>query len=703
MTNKNVQQRQLAEYMEKANRDAAKLDQLWAGLDDDVEFVEKEYSSRYDVPCPDPLDKSKYNPYGYVDIVTFITHPHFLNLNPYPWQTLALKLFYRNTEGNTDIDVNCADKNEEKDCSKCVWKYVIDNEVDCANKINNGESYNNLLDPTNSRCLACKRCPLNVRSTRIKHEVEKASSKTTEKILSDILDDDHEDLFQSEMDLIEAIPDEAVRQQIKNKLENRFQELVLIMGRRSGKSFMTVVIALYETYKLLKMGHCQKKLGLPDFQEIHILNVAKNEGMAKDSIFTPMKSNAVASPFFQKYIGVDNALEMKFLTEKDLEENERRSKKGLAPLDGTLILQCGSSSAKGLVGKTCWCIIIDELAALAGDNPDSGQDKQLYTELKPSITTFGKDGKIICLSNPKGPFGQLFNLYTTRLDDPVTLVLKLPTWLINANVSKDWLEGERKKDPVEFNMQYGAEFGTNSADPFLSPEDVEAAFINSAQTSRAEARTGVHDYYCHVDPANKSDYYAIAVCHAEKTGEKDSYGKEIKKFIVDHIQFWAPIQMKQPVQVGDVETYLIDLHQKFQFKQISFDQWHSQDTISKLQSAGLPAVLRVFNKEYKDKIYINLLEAFRNKRIEFYKLSSGKAKNKRGELIDIYEIPEAKDQFTFLQKKWKNGRQVIEALTGYKDDICDAVAACIHECSMEHTIVKSLPKARLSYTGRSLR
>jgi len=130
MSNKNVQQRQLAEYLEKANRDASKLDQLWAGLDDDIEFVEKEYSSRYEVPCPEPIDKSKYNPYGYVDIVTFITHPHFLSLNPYPWQTLALKLFYRNTEGNTDIDVNCADKNEEKDCSKCVWKYVVDNELD---------------------------------------------------------------------------------------------------------------------------------------------------------------------------------------------------------------------------------------------------------------------------------------------------------------------------------------------------------------------------------------------------------------------------------------------------------------------------------------------------------------------------------------------------------------------------------------------
>jgi len=702
VTNKNVQQRQMAEYLEKASRDAAKIDQMWAGLDN-VEVVEKEYQSRYEVPCPDPIDQSKYNPNGYVDIFTFITHPHFLNLNPYPWQTLALKLFYRGTEGNTRTELNCADKTEEKDCGKCVWKYVLDNESECAEKAIEGESYNSLLSPLNSRCLACKRCPLNVRETRINHEIEKASSEAAERNLRNILDDDHEDLFQSEMDLIEGVPDEFVRQQIKNKLKNRFQELVLIMGRRGGKSFMTVTIALYETYKLLKMGHCQKKLNLPDFQEIHILNVAKNEGMAKDSIFTPMKNYAVSSPFFQKYIGVDNALEMKFLTEKDLEENERRKKKGLTALDGTIILKCGSSSAQGLVGKTCWCIIIDELAALAGDNPDSGQDKQLYAELKPSLTTFGENGKIICLSNPKGPFGQLFFLYNTRLDDPTTLILKLPTWLINANVSKEWLESERKKDPIEFNMQYGAEFGTNSADPFFTPEDVEAAFTNSSRTSRAEAREGTHDYYCHVDPANRSDYYAISVCHAEKTGDADAFGKEIKKYIVDHIQFWSPSQMKQPVPVAEVEEYLINLHMRFKFKQISFDQWHSQETIEKLQAAGLPAVLKVFNKEYKDKIYIHLLECLRNKRIEFYKLSSGRTRNKRGEMVEIFEIPEAKDQFTFLQKKWKNGRQVIEALTGYKDDICDSVAACVFECSTEQSVVKKLPKSRLTYTGSAFR
>ena len=57
----------------------------------------------------------------------------------------------------------------------------------------------------------------------------------------------------------------------------------------------------------------------------------------------------------------------------------------------------------------------------------------------------------------------------------------------------------------------------------------------------------------------------------------------------------------------------------------------------------------------------------------------------------------------FLQKKWRNGRQQIEALTGYKDDICDAVAAAVYEADADMIAYKSLPRARIAYTGRGFR
>jgi hypothetical protein len=1071
--NKAQQQRQLAEQMEKASRDAAKLDILWRKLDSELEEEDLVYANRYEVPPPDPKDNSKYNPNKLVDIETFISHPYYLNFRPYPWQILALKLYYLNTEGNTNLELNNALKEEETGCDKCVWKKVLDNETLCTKQIEKEEPYQTFLDPLNSRCLACSRCPLKVRETRIKHEIQITGDKQVEKELEEILENEPEDLFQSEMDMIEEIPDETVREQIKRKIHNnvKFQELVLIVGRRGTKmldintpilttngwstmgdvkvgdyvfapdgnptrvvakseinyteqayemhfsngdiitagenhqwetltkaerkknsrgkysksptpqifttkeiansltygsprymlkknsqternekpscefnhaiqitkplkwpdkklqihpyllgvwlgdgskttsvitgldleifnyiekncnhnikhsivnnkshwvqekkethktfvnllkenflynnkhipreylessieqrlellrglndsdgcaikhnhtvrfvntnknlidnyyelvcglgfkatikekdaklngkfiskcwliaysvpfgvkvfnlsrkqdiidnrikkektdknkifitkclpvenkgcqcievdhpshmylcgrslipthnSFLAVAIALYELYKLLSLPNPQKQLRLPNFQEIHILNVAKNEDQAKDSIYTPMKNSASTSPFFQRYLDEPNELEMRFYTEFDLSENERRAKKGMAPINGTIIAKCGSSSAGGLVGKTCFIIILDELAAMAGDKPDSGVDKKLYDELVPSLATFGKDGKIICLSNPKGPFGQLYYLYENRIEEPTALVIKLPTQMSNANINKKWLAEQKRKDPIEYNMQFGAEFGNNSQNPYFSQEDVADAFANYVSLTRIEQREQNIEYYCHVDPAKTSDYYALAVVHAVKTGERDINNVPIKRFVVDHLQFWAPRQLQQAVPLEEVEEYVKDLHQKFKFKQISFDQWHSSEIVSRLLSQGYPAVIKQFNKDYKDKIYVHLLDIFRTKRINFYKLSSGKIKDKNGKIKDINEIPEAKDQFMFLQKKWSStGRQVIGALPGYHDDLCDAVAAAVFECDTEQMAINYLPKSRVVYTGRVFR
>lgn len=702
-SNKSQQKRIEADQREAMLRDAAKLEQLWRTIDNGENINDEEFlltANRYEVPAPAIKDQSKYNPNKFVDIETFITHPYYLGLKPYPWQILLLKLFYMGSEGNFCLKLNESKKEDTKGCEQCVWHSVFKSEVRCSKYDGDGIKPIPLIDPINSRCLTCSRCPKTIRETRLKQASIEASSKELEDMIKLLLEElEPVDKFQSEYDLIDEIPDDAIKTQILNKIGNKFQELVLIIGRRGTKSFLTYVMALYESYKLLALGHPQRKLGLPDTQEIHILNVAKNQMQAKDAIFTPMKNLALASPFFQGRIGVDNTLELKLLTNFDIDENERRKTKGLNPLPGSLILSCGSSSAKGLVGKTCWAIVLDELAAMAGDNPDVALDKQLYNELKPSLTTFGKDGKIICLSNPKGPFGHLYHLYNTRLDDPMTLVVKLPTWLSNANIDKNWLEAQKKQDPVEFAMQYGAEFGSNSQDPFLSPEDVNFAFDSSVRVTRAEEREPHHEYYCHVDPSNRSDYYALAVVHAVKTGDRMPTGVFKKKIFVDHIHYWAPLQLKQPVPVDEIEQYILDLHSKFRFKQVSFDQWHSSETIERLKKFGVPAVLKTFTHEYQDKIYMTILEAFREKNIQFYKNSCGYAVNKSGLSTPLYEIREAREQFTFLQKKWKNNKYKIEALTGYHDDICDAVAAAAHECTVDAAVAYSLPKSRIAQTG----
>ncbi len=70
--------------------------------------------------------------------------------------------------------------------------------------------------------------------------------------------------------------------------------------------------------------------------------------------------------------------------------------------------------------------------------------------------------------------------------------------------------------------------------------------------------------------------------------------------------------------------------------------------------------------------------------------------------MPLDEIKEAKIQFLFLQKKWKGNRFIIESLKGYKDDICDAIAAVSYEAFFSK-IADVLPRSRLINTGARIR
>jgi phage terminase large subunit-like protein len=490
--------------------------------------------------------------------------------------------------------------------------------------------------------------------------------------------------------------------QVQEKCTKRykFEELVLVLGRRSGKSFLVSAMALYELYRLISMGHPQARYGLMEFDEVVILNVARNEEQAKKAIFSKIKQTVLASPFFAPYIGKDTELEMRFYTEHDREENVRRKEQNINLFAGSLVLRCGSSNASGLVGLTCWTIIMDEVAAMAGDNPESGVDYALYDDLKPSLATFGKDGKMMLLSNPKGPLGLLYDLHENRQEDPTTLVMRLPTWLTNPNIDKEWLDGQKKKDPQEFQMQYGAEFGASSSDPMFNVEDVDRMFSSMSMVKRKEQAEGHFEYFCHLDPARTSDYYALVIAHTENMyGQIGPDFQPLKRVVIDHIHFWNPRTKNQPVKEKDVEDYVIELHRKFKFKQVSIDQWNSQSSLITLQSRRIPIVERQFNKEYKEKIYTELSQLVRDDRIDIYDLSGGEYRDLDHKLISLNEVQEAKIQFLFLQKKWKGKRYYIEALSGYKDDICDAVAAVAYECLTSKIMIR-LPRSKMVNLNR---
>ena len=58
------------------------------------------------------------------------------------------------------------------------------------------------------------------------------------------------------------------------------REMILSIGRRSGKTTISACIAAYETYKLIRLGDPQKFYGLPASNNIQIISVATDKDQA---------------------------------------------------------------------------------------------------------------------------------------------------------------------------------------------------------------------------------------------------------------------------------------------------------------------------------------------------------------------------------------------------------------------------------------
>ena len=119
--------------------------------------------------------------------------------------------------------------------------------------------------------MQCKRLGNDVREERYKFAKDEATNPDAERQVEILEARPIIDAFQSEYDLLYSEEfDPKLRMQVQDKCTKRYKldELVLVLGRRSGKSFLVSAIALYELYRLLSMGHPQSRYGLMEFDQI---------------------------------------------------------------------------------------------------------------------------------------------------------------------------------------------------------------------------------------------------------------------------------------------------------------------------------------------------------------------------------------------------------------------------------------------------
>lgn len=266
-------------------------------------------------------------------------------------------------------------------------------------------------------------------------------------------------------------------------------ELLLVLGRRSGKSALAAIFAAYEMYKLLSRGHPQAYYGMPSGSEIRLFCIANDKDQAS-IVYSDMQGHVEAVEYFKSAIANSTQTYMRFRTEND--------RKKFGP-DGksTVVSSFKSSIAKGLRGRGVICAILDEIAFFVDNGKSSAE--QIYRAMSPSLAQFSpknpknrlqaigpSDGRMILISSPDAREGFFYQLYQSiKSNAPGTsdmLMIQAPTWEVNPTLDPGYYEKEYFKNPKAFNTEHGAEFSdrvrgwiedardlTDCIDPKLQP------------------------------------------------------------------------------------------------------------------------------------------------------------------------------------------------------------------------------------------
>ena len=433
-------------------------------------------------------------------------------------------------------------------------------------------------------------------------------------------------------------------------------EMVLVDGRRAGKSALMSFIAPYEMYSLICKYDPQEYYHFIDRLPIHVLHVAAAGEQASD-MFTFTKNRLRACRFFDPYFDWTkyNEAEMRLFTPCDLDENRKilaenaripRGQPKKVLLEGSLTIESVTTRAASSRGKAIKLLIFSEFAHL--DRPefesafiaDSLAEETQQTDyamkkaLTPSVRDFGDEGRILYESSPSERGGEFYAVYCAtggvEQEHPENArrpkhmaLMQLSTWQCDPKMSRESLEDEFASDPVGKNMEYGAHFG-NPSGAFIS----EPVIQSMPQANVPMCRVCNHldqRFVISVDPGGQAkkkvaDSYVVSWGH---------YQIGMETLWLDGMQGWH--QKVIPAGNGEFQKILVDSDEVLAFivqltndigrqyiLEVVYDQWNSATAVSSLQKLGLPGLETFFTNPYKAEMYGNFLGLANTGKIKSY-------------------------------------------------------------------------------------
>ncbi len=410
-------------------------------------------------------------------------------------------------------------------------------------------------------------------------------------------------------------------------------EIILQLGKGSGKDFVSTVACAYIVYKLLCLKDPARYYGKPSGDAIDIINVAINAQQAKNVFFKGFKTKIEKSPWFAgKYNAKADSIEFDKSITVYSGHSERESHEGLNLLLAVLDEISGFASEVGTgneQGKTAENIYKAFRGSVDSRFPDLGKVVLLsfpryqgdfiskrYEDVIAEKETIEK--KHIFIMNEDLPHNDPNNQFEIAWEEdtilsykvPKVLALKKTTWDVNPTRKIDDFKLAFYTDLGDAMMRFACT-PTFASDAFFKQKDkLEKCMTlrNPVDNFRRFDESFKPDpekiYYIHADLAQKHDKCAVAIAHVDKWVNiqviKD-YEQVAPMVVVDAVAWWEP-KSEGPVNLSEVKQWIINLRrQGFNIGVVSFDRWQSFDIQQELKAVGIKTdTVSVAKKHYED-------------------------------------------------------------------------------------------------------
>jgi hypothetical protein len=265
----------------------------------------------------------------------------------------------------------------------------------------------------------------------------------------------------------------------------RCEEFVAAVGRRGGKTEAAATLVVYVS------GCCEHPELVPG--EIGTCLIIAADQEQATICLNRIEAKFRTSPLLKQLIASTTAKQIR--------------------LTNGIVIQVRASDYRRVRGTTLVCAIGDECcfwtSAEGGNNPDT----EIVAALRPALAT--TSGMLALISSPYAKRGELHSLYKKHYGpagDPLILVAKAATRVMNPSLPQSVIDRAYERDPVVAAAECGAEFRSDVSN-YIDREIIDACVAKGMFERLAAA--SIH-YSAFVDPSGgSSDSYTCAIGHRD--------------------------------------------------------------------------------------------------------------------------------------------------------------------------------------------